>query len=206
MTTAWGSGAWGENTWGGQQSAISGVTASGAAGTAGVNVTVALTGVGGTGAVGSVTGEVFYFAAITGVQTDGAVGSVAVAERQFALTGVDAVGYAGALEIPGRAAQLIGVGATGEVGSVTGSAAGFTDQTTEIGVSVGDATPPNVSNAQARPDLYVDTGEWDNDNQIFFTFQASDNVGVDRCYAELNDSSPDEPVSDLAGRRDSDTG
>ena len=68
MTTAWGSGAWGDNSWGGLQSEISGVAASGAVGTTGVNVTVALTGVGGTGAVGVVTGEVFYFAAITGVE------------------------------------------------------------------------------------------------------------------------------------------
>ena len=42
MTTAWGAGAWGDNSWGGLQSEISGVVASGAVGTAGVSVSVAL--------------------------------------------------------------------------------------------------------------------------------------------------------------------
>ena len=68
-----------------------------------------------------------------------------------------------------------------------------------------DMQDPVVSNAQARPDSYSDTGEYDDDTNIFFTWAASDEgSGLNNCWAEIGDSTPDESAG-IDGQ-DTDTG
>ena len=67
-----------------------------------------------------------------------------------------------------------------------------------------DNRAPIVTGAQARPDSYTDVGEYDNDYDIYFTWTASDNFALDRCYAELNGFPPDEDAG--LDFQDTDTG
>ena len=55
MSFGWGSGPWGNGTWGYGGLPLTGDAASGAVGTASPNITIALSGVGASGNVGSVT-------------------------------------------------------------------------------------------------------------------------------------------------------
>jgi hypothetical protein len=78
------------------------------------NKSVALTGVGASGAVGTI---VYYGANVSGVAASGAVGSVSVAERSLALTGVPAAGAVGSAGV-NLVIGLTGVSSAGNVGSV----------------------------------------------------------------------------------------
>ncbi len=102
-------------------SAIKGITGNGATaaiGAVGANVSVALTGVSGTGAVGSVA---FGGSVVALVGVGAAAGSGTVAPgTTVAITGVSAAGAVGSVATPGGGV-LVGVSATGDVGTVTPS-------------------------------------------------------------------------------------
>lgn len=83
-----------------------------------VNVDLALTGVAGTGAAGSLTPSVTV--ALTGVEATGAAGSVGIGGLTVGLTGVAGTGAAGTLG-PSTSVALTGVAGTGAAGSVTSS-------------------------------------------------------------------------------------
>ncbi|MFA4835952.1 MAG: CARDB domain-containing protein, partial [Dehalococcoidia bacterium] len=87
---------------------------------------------------------------------------------------------------------------------VTGTATSYTNKTTNVNVTVSDNILPACSSAQARPDSYSGTGEWDNDTTIYFTWTSSDNVGVTTCWAEIGGTPPDEDAG--VGGQDTDTG
>jgi hypothetical protein len=107
MATAWGSGTWGSNTWGGQQAALTGTVASGSVSAPGKSVTVALSGVNGSGFVGSTVYNKDFI--LTGVLASPDVG------------GVDPYPVPEIQEVHANA--LVGIIATDRTVSITGTSA-----------------------------------------------------------------------------------
>ena len=97
--------------------ALTGVTGTGSAGTLGVSVDKPLTGVTGTGSAGTVAPSASI--ALTGVSATGSAGTVSVSVDK-ALTGVTGTGSVGTLGVNVDTA-LTGVTGTGSVGTVTPS-------------------------------------------------------------------------------------
>jgi hypothetical protein len=85
---------------------------------ASTNKLIALTGVGASGNVGTVTNGGYSFA-LSGVGATGAVGTVSLGARTVALTGVFASGLLGTIQSSPSFA-LSGVGASGNVGGEQG--------------------------------------------------------------------------------------
>ena len=85
------------------------------------SVTVPVTGVAGTGNVGSVTVATDQVIAVTGLQATGNVGTVTVVTDQvIAVTGLEATGQVGSVNVAlGATVPVTGLEATGGVGSVT---------------------------------------------------------------------------------------
>jgi hypothetical protein len=94
--------------------ALTGVAGTGAAGSVGVSVDKALTGVSATGALGTLTPT--FSVALTGNEATGEVGDVTDLQTT-ALTGVEATGAAGSVT-PVFAVPITGAEATGEIGDV----------------------------------------------------------------------------------------
>jgi hypothetical protein len=92
--------------------AITGVSATGSAGSVGVSVAKELTGQSATGSLGTLTPT--FSVALTGVGATGAAGVVSVG---IGLTGQEATGAAGSVS-PVFSVPITGVGATGEIGDV----------------------------------------------------------------------------------------
>jgi hypothetical protein len=84
---------------------------------AGQTVVVAITGVGASGAVGTVVYSPLVTAAITGVQGSGAVGSV-TETNAVGLNGAQAAGQPGSIGVLGVEAGIQGAQAAGAVGTV----------------------------------------------------------------------------------------
>lgn len=86
------------------------------------------------------------------------------------------------------------------------NASGF--DTAVITFTQDNVDPGLPTSPQARPDGYADTGEYDDETLIYFTWAAaSDNSGgsgIATYYAEIGDSTPDEGV--LTDFEDTDTG
>lgn len=107
MTTAWGGGTWSSNAWGGTDETVSvtGVYGTGAIGTVTVfipDVSVFITGVYGTGAIGTVIVGLGPDVPITGVYGTGAIGTVTVIAEQNIyqnVTGVYGTGAIGTVTI-----------------------------------------------------------------------------------------------------------
>jgi hypothetical protein len=70
------------------------------------------------------------------------------------------------------------------------------------GACIKDISLPVISGAQARPDSYSETGETDDDTEIYFTWKITGNAT--KCYAEINDETPDEDAG--TDGQDTDTG
>lgn len=114
MATAWGSGAWGSNTWGGQQAALTDTVASGAVSAPGVSVTVALSGVSGSGFVGStVYNKDFILTGVTAQPDIGGVDPYPVPEIQE----VHANALVGIISAD-RTVSITGTSATGNVDNI----------------------------------------------------------------------------------------
>ena len=68
-----------------------------------------------------------------------------------------------------------------------------------------DGSPPTLTDVLCRPDGFSDTGEKDDDTEIFITYSAADSLsGVEIVYAELNTADPTEEAS--GSGQDTDTG
>jgi hypothetical protein len=60
------------------------------------------------------------------------------------------------------------------------------------GVCSSDTEKPIVSNVVAHCDSGSDSCKYDDDFTAYLTWDVTDNVGIDNCFAEIGDSSPDE--------------
>ena len=110
----WDTGTWDSALW--DSLPITGNAATGSPGSVGVGArTVALTGVQATGAAGTVTPSITI--ALTGVQATGQVGTEGES-LTIALTGVEATGQVGTVSHGGISFALTGVEATGTAGNV----------------------------------------------------------------------------------------
>ena len=131
----WDVGTWDDALW--DSLPITGNAATGSPGSVGVGTrTVALTGVGTTGAVGTVVPSDAL--AVTGNAATGAVGT-ATAALTIALTGVSATGYVGS-EGEAVTVALTGASATGEVGTVTRGETSIAIDGVQATGAVGDVT------------------------------------------------------------------
>ncbi len=123
--SGWGRAGFGELAWGEGSVAVG--FATGEVGSVAVttteNVSVSVTGVSGSGEVGTATVEADGFAVVTGVAASGEVGSVTVSEGSGVsvnVTGVEAVGAVGTAGVQESVSvSVTGVEATGGVGSVS---------------------------------------------------------------------------------------
>ena len=95
--------------------ALTGVAASGAVGSFGRTLALGLTGVLATGATGTLTPTITYGATLTGVAATGAVGSV-VGSRTLGLAGLSSTATAGTLA-SSRSTGITGIAASGALGS-----------------------------------------------------------------------------------------
>lgn len=124
--------------------ALTGVSATGSAGTVSQSRTVALTGTTGTGSAGTVSPSQAGSAALTGVTASGSVGTVKPSDT-VPDTGVSATGSPGNVG-PGNAVGFVGVSATGSTGTLKPSTVVGLSGVSATG-SVGTVSPTQAGQA-----------------------------------------------------------